>query len=96
MIVYCTTNLVNSMKYIVQDSKNDPNYLGSGKDFKKALREFGKENFQKEILQYCINQEDLNEYEIYWVDYFNAVEHKQKLREATILYFKNKKNDSLD
>ncbi len=71
--IYCTTNLVNGKKYIGQDSNNNPKYFGSGVAFAGALKKYGKENFEKEILQYCINQEDLNESEIYWIDYFGAV-----------------------
>lgn len=74
MVIYCTTNLVNGKKYIGQDSKNDPNYLGSGAYFSRALKKYGFHNFKKQILQDCIDVKDLNESEIYWINYFNAAE----------------------
>ena len=46
MIIYKTTNLVNGKIYIGKDSKNNPNYLGSGNLLKKALIKYGKENFK--------------------------------------------------
>jgi len=72
-VIYCTTNLVSGRKYIGQDSKNNPKYLGSGVVLKDAISKHGGENFQKEVLQYCIDGNDLNESEIYWIDYFGAV-----------------------
>jgi group I intron endonuclease len=73
--IYCTTNLVNGKKYIGQhkNSARNKNYIGSGKFFQKSVNKYGIENFQKEILQYCVDKEDLNESEIYWIDYFGAV-----------------------
>ena len=47
MIIYKTTNLVNKKIYIGQDSKNNPEYLGSGAIVKKAIKKYGKENFKK-------------------------------------------------
>ena len=41
MIIYKTTNLINGKFYIGKDSKNDPNYLGSGKILKKAFKKYG-------------------------------------------------------
>ena len=37
MIIYVTTNLINSKKYIGKDSNNDPNYLGSGTLLKEDI-----------------------------------------------------------
>ena len=51
-IVYETTNLLNGKKYIGKHSTNDINdgYLGSGKVLKRAIKKYGKENFEREIL----------------------------------------------
>lgn len=73
MIIYCTTNLINGKKYIGKDAFNNPKYLGSGKHFKNAVKKYGRENFKKQTLQDCISIDDLNESEIYWIDYFGAV-----------------------
>jgi len=64
-IVYKTTNLVNGKYYIGKHSCNcSPcTYLGSGKDFKKALKEYGKENFHMKILSEFDNADDAYKYE---------------------------------
>ena len=72
MIIYKTTNLINQKIYIGQDSKNNSNYLGSGKLLKEAIKEFGKENFKKEILEYCNSQVELNNQERFWVKELNS------------------------
>lgn len=72
-VIYCTTNTVNGRKYIGLDSKNNPNYLGSGNLMHHALKKHGKENFKKQILEFCSSKENLNEAEKYWIDYFGAV-----------------------
>lgn len=74
--IYLTTNLINNKKYIGQHkgSIND-DYLGSGTGFLKAVEKYGKENFKKEILEIC-TEEELNEKEKYWIKYFNAYEDK--------------------
>lgn len=68
MIIYKTTNLINGKIYIGQDTKNDQNYLGSGKIIKEANKKYGKKNFTKEIIEICNNQDELNSREIYWID----------------------------
>lgn len=68
--IYITTNMVNGMKYLGQKSFDDnykwPNYLGSGKVFKNALKKYGKENFSRNIVCFCDSLEELNqtEYEL--------------------------------
>lgn len=72
MVIYITTNLINGMKYLGKDRNNIDSYYGGGTEFKKSLKEFGKHNFKKEILEYCLNVNHLNEREIYWLEYYDA------------------------
>lgn len=72
MIVYKTTNLINGKFYIGQDSKNNPNYLGSGTLLKRAIKTYGRKNFIKEIIEICETKEQLNEREIFWINETNA------------------------
>ena len=65
MVIYKTTNLINGKIYVGQDTKNNPNYLGSGKILKFALKKYGIENFKKEILEECLTLDELNELEKY-------------------------------
>lgn len=76
MIIYKTTNLVNRKIYVGQDSKNNPNYLGSGIALNIAIKKYGKENFKKEILEYCIDKKDMDEKEMYWISKLNARDKK--------------------
>ena len=43
MIIYKTINKINNKIYVGQDSKNNYNYLGSGKILKKAINKYNKE-----------------------------------------------------
>jgi group I intron endonuclease len=72
MVIYLTTNLINNKKYIGKDINNNPKYLGSGSVLKKAIKKYGKANFKKEILEYCLSKEELWEKEEYWLNFFNA------------------------
>lgn len=72
MIIYITTNLINGKKYIGKDEKNNPKYIGSGNLFKSAIKKYGKENFQKEILATAFDKEDLCELETYYIEYYCA------------------------
>lgn len=74
MVIYKTTNLVNGKIYIGQDSKNNPEYLGSGTLVRLAIKKYGKENFEKEILEECDNLEILNEREIFWIKELNSID----------------------
>lgn len=61
--IYKTTNLQNN-KYYIGKHKGyfDDEYLGSGKLLQQAVKKYGKESFKKEILLYCLTEQELN----YW------------------------------
>ena len=72
MIIYKTTNLINGKIYIGQSIHNNPAYLGSGIYIQKSVKKYGAENFVKEILEVCIDTNQLNEREIYWIYLLNS------------------------
>jgi predicted DNA-binding transcriptional regulator AlpA len=49
-IVYLTTNLVNGKKYIGSHHSSNDDYLGSGVLISKAIKKYGKSNFERIIL----------------------------------------------
>ena len=65
MIIYKTSNLINGRIYVGKDKHNNPKYLGSGNILNQAINKYGIENFQKEILEYCNTEEELNDREKY-------------------------------
>jgi hypothetical protein len=77
MIIYLTINKINGKKYLGKDAKNDPNYLGSGLDLKSAIKKYGKENFKKEIIEYCSNKKELWEREEYWLEFYDVKNSKE-------------------
>jgi len=75
--VYITTNLINGKQYVGDHSTNDLNdgYLGSGRPYlQRALRQYGKQNFKKEILEVFPSKKEA----------FNA---QEKYIKNIILYF---------
>lgn len=74
MIVYITENLINGKKYIGKDSKNNSKYLGSGRLLLEDIKIYGKENFKKSIIEYCIDDEELSIRESFWIKEYNALE----------------------
>ena len=77
MIVYLTTNKVNGKKYIGMDTKDNPSYFGSGLIFKQAFSKYGKDNFEKIILERCESFEELCLCEKKWIEYYNAVKSNE-------------------
>ena len=78
MYIYKTTNLLNNKIYIgkrVYRKKDDNWYLGSGVYLKRAIKKYGRENFKKEIIEWCENKTHLCKREIYWINYFNSTNH---------------------
>jgi len=74
--VYKITNLINGKIYIGQDSHDNPKYLGSGVLIKRAIKKYGKENFQKEIINQCNSKKEMDQLEIYWINYYNTFSPK--------------------
>lgn len=72
MQIYIITNKINGKIYIGQDSKDDPNYFGSGIVINKAIKKYGRENFIKDILQECNSKDEMNSAEIFWISEFNS------------------------
>jgi len=65
-VIYKTINLVNNKIYVGRDKHNNPNYIGSGVLLHLAIKKYGKENFQKEILEECEN-DILDDREKFWI-----------------------------
>lgn len=74
--IYKTTNKVSGKAYVgmCANTSNYRTYLGSGKLLSQAIDKYGKENFEREILEYCDTEEELRVAEMKWIKYYNAVE----------------------
>lgn len=74
--IYITTNLINGRQYVGQKRASyflGNRYLGSGRYLKDAIQKYGKENFKVELLKECNNQDELNEFEIYYISYYRKI-----------------------
>jgi group I intron endonuclease len=74
-VIYKTTNLINGKIYVGQDRYNKVGYLGSGTLLRSSINKHGKENFKKEILEFC-SLDELNDKEIYWVTFYDSMNPK--------------------
>ena len=74
--IYETTNQINGRKYIGKHKSQsfDSDYKGSGKILRLAYNKYGWENFSVRLLCLCFSKEELDNEEIFLIDYFNAVE----------------------
>jgi hypothetical protein len=62
--IYITTNLINGKQYVgSHNGTEDDNYLGSGKPaFSNALKKYRKENFKREVLEFCENKKQQHDF----------------------------------
>lgn len=60
--IYKITNKINGKIYYGQHTTDnlDDGYMGSGRAMLKALKKYGKENFEKKILKFYNSPEELN------------------------------------
>jgi hypothetical protein len=47
-------------------------YIGSGKLLLKAIKKYGKENFERQIIEKCNSKNELNEREKYWISFYKT------------------------
>lgn len=68
--IYRITNLLNGKMYIGKHRTNnlDDGYMGSGRIIKNAIRKYGVDNFRKEWLMFCEDEEEMNYMERVYVD----------------------------
>lgn len=61
-IIYKTKSF-NNMQYIWWHATNDlnDNYLGSGKLLKRAIKKYGKDKFSREFLEFCSEENVLDQ-----------------------------------
>ena len=59
--IYKTTNSLNGKYYYGAHSTENINdgYLGSGVALKKAIQKYGKENFYREIVEFCNGENEM-------------------------------------
>jgi hypothetical protein len=72
MIIYKTINKINGKWYIGKDMANNPNYYGSGKLITQAITKYGKDNFEKIILETCTSKDELSLREKFWISQTKA------------------------
>lgn len=68
--IYKITNLLDGKMYIGKHKTIDldDGYMGSGIHVSRALQKYGKENFRKEWLMFCEDEEEMNYMERVFVD----------------------------
>jgi group I intron endonuclease len=69
-LVYLTTNKINGKIYIGVHSTHDlhDGYIGSGTVLKSAFEKYGKHNFSRVVLHYCLTREHAYKWESVIVD----------------------------
>ena len=68
--IYKITNNINNKIYIGKREKSvfDESYWGSGKHISYSIKKHGKENFSREIIEWCDSRESLCKKEKEWIE----------------------------
>lgn len=82
MIIYKITNLINNKIYIglttrtieirKKEHKSDAFTRSFNLPLHRAIRKYGFENFEWSIIDTASSNEELNEKEIYWINYYDS------------------------
>ena len=81
-VIYITQCKINKKMYIGQKKIDRPDfdtYLGSGTILKQAVEKYGKDNFERIILEVAYSQEELDSFEIKYIELFEASEEYNDL-----------------
>lgn len=72
--VYKITNIVNNKIYVGKRVAKvfDEQYQGGGKIIHAALEKYGKDNFTRDILEWCYSKDQLEERERFWIAELNV------------------------
>ena len=83
-LLYKVTNQLNNRFYIGKHSTRilEDGYLGSGKRIRYEVKKYGKENFVREIMEFCESDIKLNERE-------KEIVNEELLKEELCLNLKN-------
>ena len=76
-VIYITQCKINKKMYIGQkkiDRNDFTAYLGSGTVFTKAVDKYGRDNFERIILEVAYSKEELDNFEIKYIELFKASE----------------------
>jgi group I intron endonuclease len=71
-IIYLTRNLVSGKLYVGLHTIGKPDYLGSGKYLKRAIRKYGRKNFSRTDLDTFIELEEGRAKERHWIAALNS------------------------
>lgn len=93
-IIYKVTNIQNNKIYIGQTTRSleerkyhhfyraDHELEITHTHFINAIRKYGKDAFQWEQIDQADSQQELNNKEIYWIDYYDSINHGYNIQEG--------------
>lgn len=102
MIIYKCTNLVNGKIYIGQTierfKQRISNHIYASHNcncyyFARAIKKYGIDNFEWEIIRICNNISGLNAWEQYYILYYNSMENGYNLTTGGLNYIRAKRTD---